>query len=288
MKIGLEYEGVIIKEGVITRWSEIPRQSQLIVMDVMRDMGCAASHLEDVLPPCDRYDCLAEVRTRPLVCPQECAMAEDLAKALFREIMGCTAAFATEGYSIYWGENKIPSPVHLRISADLSLSKNKKVTYGIVDGKVWPVDVCNGTLSEDLDHIFRGGGMHINVSPVPRNLVPALALMLHQPMSCLMNSDHFKSAYRSQLLFRTREELGEPIAEYMSYGMSCHDKEGHFKFSSAWAVVAMQMIREFFDSFISVKQCCSTCAEGAPQAKAWGSSANFANFEGGPRQAGQG
>jgi len=213
MKIGLEYEGVIFDKATsqVTRWSSIPKNKQFRIKQRMDMMG---SEVE----PCDGYDCLAEVRTEPLVDPNP----ETLINALMDAVELAEKAYESEGFHILWDEVMI----HPRLHADIKLSlanATKKDTQYI--GR-------NGVDCYSSDgNVFRGAGIHVNVSNVHRHIVPAMALQMHSALRGYMadhssHSSPFYSNYRQNVLFRTRRDdvTGDDIGEYMSFGFRLPDE----------------------------------------------------------------
>lgn len=203
MKIGLEYEGVIVSwDGDITRWKSIPEN--------LRSKICKLA--EDEFP-CDNYDCLAEARMHV---PVENPTVDSLSKAFFDRVSKVDMAFKAYGYSVVWGEQKIPEKIHEEILQEFDLSvkagvRKKKLTFRI----------SNLGVSDYWSHgnMFRGGGIHINVSHVLPRDATGMALSLRTILQPYQFG-RFMSNYRNELLFRFRsaEDTRESIAEFLSFG----------------------------------------------------------------------
>lgn len=228
MKIGLEFEGVIIDSQTreITRWKNIPEQKQKNICRLINYGENDAKVL-----PIDTYDCLAEVRTRPL----ENVSARDMLYSLFSLIERTNRAYESAGYTILWKEMEIPEKLHTEISCEIDAdpNKSKKATYTINN---------NGIESYySKGNRFRGGGIHVNVSPIPTIIAPAFILELHKIMrahSHKADGKQFQSQYRKNILYRTRIENNEAIAEYMSFG---------FEFPDTLGTNGKQPVSEIFD-----------------------------------------
>lgn len=205
MKVGLEFEGVIVNysTGEITRWSKIDeatraRIKKLIYIGRKRE------------EPCDGYDALAEVRTEPLLNPTP----EVLIEALFTQMELASNAFAANGFEIRWFEQKMPENLHKEIQADLNnpLTKVKKFTQTFTSNGI------EGYSS--VGNIYRGGGLHINVSPVDFIFAPSLVWRLHTATAHYRNHCKFQSHYRNNILFRQRYSGNDPLVEYMTHGFN--------------------------------------------------------------------
>jgi len=216
MKIGLEFEGVIVSYATaeITRWSSIPEDLRRRI----KKMIYIRREQED---PCDGYDALAEVRTLPIPNPTP----EILIEALFLQMEIATHAYAANGYEIRWYEQNIPDDLHNQIQFDLNNPpagqyKVKKYTQVLTkDGAVEYKSTGNR---------FRGGGLHINISSLPEVFAPSVVAGLDKNLSKLRFNYKFKSHYRNNILFRTRypvdssgkTDYNEPIVEYMAHGFN--------------------------------------------------------------------
>ena len=214
MKIGLEFEGVIrnYETDQITRWSKISAEDRERIQRLIYTR-------RPRVDPCDRYDALAEARTKPIENPT----AEKLITALFSEMESTSNAFMTAGYTVQWWEQEIPKALHDEIRGEFNRNdpdgKKNKLTYTIANGMPGQY-VSEGNL-------FRGGGLHINVSSVPYELGVGLAIELHKTLYPYRGYC-FQSHYRTNLLFRQRYPLNErgnndmefPILEYMSHGFN--------------------------------------------------------------------
>ena len=186
--IGLEYEGVILKDGKIIRFSSMPKEHQEAIL---RRYPC----------PHDNYDCLAECRTKPFIF----GSTRDIAYRLFSEVSMLTSIYNSVGYDIHWGEMEIPAEIHNAIKADV---KFKKPILTI--GKSGIVDIKN--MPEE--GFYRGGGIHINISGRSKAHLLGMALMAYNISSTLMFK--FKSFYRKSFLFRFKPEFNG--VELMSIG----------------------------------------------------------------------
>jgi len=215
MKIGLEFEGVIRDRstGEIARWSKMSEQTR-------RRIKTAMFPRKEALDPCDRYDALAEVRTDPLENPGP----KELIWTLFGEMERASIAFNNNGYDIQWWEQELPKALHEEIKADFATDdpegKKSKCTYSLRE---------NGERYEykSEGNLFRGGGLHINISHVPFQFSQGLMLHLHNGLKNLKTDYKFQSHYRTNFLYRDRYDdkvkIGKPdicIAEYMSHGFN--------------------------------------------------------------------
>lgn len=215
MKIGLEFEGVIRDRttGEIARWSKMPDQ-------IKRRIKTAMFPRKEALDPCDRYDALAEVRTDPLENPSP----KELIWSLFEEMERASIAFNNNGYDIQWWEQELPKALHEEIKADFATDdpegKKSKSTITLKE---------NGERCEykSEGNLFRGGGLHINISHVPFLFCEGLMLHLHNGLKYLKTEYKFQSHYRTNFLYRNRYDdsvkITEPqicIAEYMSHGFN--------------------------------------------------------------------
>jgi hypothetical protein len=230
MKIGLEFEGVIrsSRTGDICRWPKIPEESRKLIKRMIYER-------REKVEPIDGYDCLAEVRTLPLENPSP----YELINALFTEMELASKAFFAAGYGIQWFEQEIPKAIHDEVVAGANLrdpdGKKRKPTHTFGDGGI--------KLYQSEGNYFRGGGLHINISNVPRELAPSLVLHLDDKMYRDRVNAHYKhkSHYRTNLLFRMRAvqrerlktlrvgsstETWDTICEYMSFGFNVPKLEG--------------------------------------------------------------
>lgn len=260
MKIGLEFEGVIRNRQTceIARWSKIDTESQRRIKKLLYTNRCRES-----VDPCDRYDALAEVRTPPIVNPT----AEKLVTALFTEMELATQSFNANGYDIQWWEQPIPEKLHEEIKQEFAdgdpEGKKNKLTYTIKDGL--PVKY------ESEGNLFRGGGLHINISSIPSIYAAGLAIELHRRLLS-ERGYKFESHYRTNLLYRTRYDgknsydYDEPIFEYMSHGFNIRSlKDWQKEFSNyqnkghshppqyAWAVILMRHLTNFINDAGKIK-----------------------------------
>lgn len=215
MKIGLEFEGVIRsqKTGAITRWPQIDEKVRNTIKRMIYER-------REKVEPIDTYDCLAEVRTLPMLNPSPV----DLINALYTEIELATNAFMANGYFIQWFEQEISDELHREIQHTIETNPNKikKDTYTVTSKG------CTDWRSEG--NRFRGGGLHINVSPVPRAFATSFVMGLNRALFYQYRY-RFQSHYRNNILFRTRhdasdKEFKEPIAEYMTFGFNVTQVQG--------------------------------------------------------------
>lgn len=208
MKIGLEFEGVIhdFQTGNIVRWSKIEKAKQSRIQRILY------ANREAVLP-CDRYDALAEVRTVPIENPTP----EKLIKALFSEMELASHAFSANGYDIHWFEEPIPVELHDEIRKDFAA--------GDPDGKknkwTWTINEHDQQKPfQSEGNLFRGGGIHINISSVPDFFGHLLVKTINNHLG-YQKEKSFQSHYRTNILYRTRQGLNyEPVVEYMSHGFN--------------------------------------------------------------------
>jgi hypothetical protein len=206
MKIGLEYEGVLYKDNKIVRWKELPDE-------IKKHLN---SHYNKT--PIDNYDCLAEVRTYPMINPT----AEFLLQELFNGIFSLAIRCKHYGIDIKWQECEISSDLHKVIciecikdlyGANVDYGQtNKKITY-VLDKITYKKDIW---LSKQTDS-FRGGGLHINISGLKENSLISWV----KNMSPFINhyGDIWKSSYRNNILFRDRIIDGERVFEFISFGI---------------------------------------------------------------------
>lgn len=208
MKIGLEFEGVIhdFQNGEIVRWSKIDKTKQHRIKRILYANREAVS-------PCDRYDALAEVRTLPIDNPTP----EKLITALFSEMELASHAFSANGYDIHWFEEPIPVELHDEIT--------KEFATGDPEGKknkfTWVVDQ-HGTYKQfqGTGNLFRGGGIHINISSIPEMFAHSLVRNIDNHLN-FHKEKTFKSHYRINILYRTRYGFNyEPVLEYMAHGFN--------------------------------------------------------------------
>ena len=203
MKIGLELEGVILKNGNPFRWSEM---TELERIKIKTRSGAWL----DQQDPVDRYDILAEVRTEPLENPT----GHQLAQALLDEVQKTSSAFKSMGYTVSWTEHLIGVELNRAVNNDLA-QLPKKDTFCVGEEKT------SLFCPKDNDYIFkipsfRGGGVHINVSPLHWSLTSSFALLMHEHLR-QFTPESFSSPYRKNLLFRQKPNR---VAEYMSLGLS--------------------------------------------------------------------
>ena len=265
MKIGLEFEGVIrnYSTGVITRWPKIPKE---IRTQIKKMMFPGRKKIE----PVDGYDCLAEVRTEPISNPTPFQLLE----ALFTEMENATNAFMTHGYYIQWFEQEIPKELHDEIKHDCFLrnpdGKKSKYTQTFKDGQVVEY--------RSEGNLYRGGGLHINISSIPQLFAPALVMFLDRELRPYTGLYKFQSSYRKNILFRTRNDctnhiINSPedhykfvdyIVEYMSHGFNipkiegwkeiwneCENNHGFFypfNYHLYWAICLIRSLNLFVDS----------------------------------------
>jgi hypothetical protein len=264
MKIGLEFEGVIrnYSTGEITRW---PKISDKIRSNIKKIMYVGREKVE----PIDGYDCLAEVRTTPISNPNP----YDLLNALFTEMENASRTFVAHGYYIQWYEQPIPKELHEEIKHDLSFAndgKKSKYTQTFKDGQV--------VQYESEGNLFRGGGLHINISSIPEVLAPGLVMYLDKRLRPETDRYKFQSHYRTNVLFRTRIDLNtitnntyDHIVEYMSHGFNVPKLSGwreqyeeckkntHFGVSPAntyhllWADRLITVIKDFVNATKGIK-----------------------------------
>lgn len=195
MKIGLEYEGVIKREGIAIRWNDLPIDLRARIQGI------------NTIAPVDRYDCLAEVR----FLEQNELTSRNLLYDLFTHIIFLSEKFRKEGLSIEWKENDISQDLHDRIVKDFGQDKkSKKITYTLGNQglQVWQPGVIDKR---------RGGGLHINVSGLPKNSWLNWVMDMHEGLRDFKNSQ-MRSHYRNRILFRKRYIGTEEVFEYMSFG----------------------------------------------------------------------
>ena len=263
MKIGLEFEGVIhdFQTGNIVRWSKIEKAKQSRIQRILY------ANREAVLP-CDRYDALAEVRTLPIENPTP----EKLIKALFSEMELASHAFSANGYDIHWFEEPIPVELHDEIRKDFAADDPD----GKKDKFTWTVKDFVATQFQGAGNLFRGGGLHINVSSIPHVFAQMVAENLHGRLSCFNLKSEFQSHYRNNILYRVRQDYttNDNIVEYMSHGFNVqslsnwrtdfshfcqiddhykriYGEERDLRFNWAWAMI--DQLGQFYKDIKSIK-----------------------------------
>jgi hypothetical protein len=222
VKIGLEYEGVILKNGVITRFSEMPQNHQ---DDIKK-------HYTN---PNDGFDCLAECRTRPRNVSIYPISTRTIAEELFNEVTALTKAYNKYGYEVYWGEMNIPEKLRIKILANTKFKKEILTISPSLGYRTIPfVDKPeNGTC-------YRGGGIHLNISGL--NKWEGYGL-IQEIYSSLPNSNSWKSFYRKEFLFRhkTEKNNGFDGIELMSIGFDATKFNGLLE--------SFQTVKHFFHLF---------------------------------------
>jgi len=211
MKVGLEYEGVILHHDKIITWNSIPEEQKKSIISLTGDPR-----------PYDNYDCLAELRTMPYQLTENAAQdVQNILQGLLERICKYTSAYKKNGYDIAWCEKKITNDMHDDITKRMgAIERGGDDKFSGKDAKItW-------TLSEEgisfwkpkpVTTHLRGGGLHINISPVEDISKAALiALALHTGMKEYTN--YGKSIYRKSILFRQRNIEKERVMEYMSIG----------------------------------------------------------------------
>lgn len=189
MRIGLEYEGVILKDGNIIRFSSMPVEHQEIIKAKYAN-------------PHDNYDCLAECRTLPFTFEST----RDVAYKLFEECSKLTSIYNDLGYNIHWGELEIPKEIHDSIKSDVKFKKPM-----LTINKGFFVDIDNSS----EEKFYRGGGIHLNISGKHVNHLLGLILHIYKDNWRITHSD-FSSFYRKNFLFRFKPEFNG--IELMSIG----------------------------------------------------------------------
>lgn len=214
MKVGLEYEGVIRDSltNKIVRWGELSKNTEENIIK-----ACKFNiYLGKNTFPVDNYDCLAEVRTRPLSNPTN----EELLNHLFSEIVSLTKIFKENGLKIEWGECNIPIEIHDSIvESKNEKEKKEKTTYtlGNQGEKIWTPSSVDKR---------RGGGLHINVSGLNEKVLISWVCDLHNRLR-IFRSPKMRSHYRNQILYREKFDVtnSKPIFEYISFGFEILIKE---------------------------------------------------------------
>lgn len=188
MRIGLEYEGVILKNGNIIRFSSMPIEHQDAIKSKYAN-------------PHDNYDCLAECRTLPFTFEST----RDVAYKLFEECSKITSIYNDLGYDIHWGELEIPKEIHDSIRSDVKFKKPM-----LTINKGFFIDIDNSS----EEKFYRGGGIHLNISGRHGNHLIGIILSIFNYR--YHASTEFKSFYRKNFLFRFKPEFDG--IELMSIG----------------------------------------------------------------------
>lgn len=140
---------------------------------------------------------------------------------------------------VKWSEVEVPEDEHKyslseledKIQTDLLLEKRRLNNF---TGEVLlysfknPMTIIDNKITSwisDNNCRNRGGGLHINISPVKPEEVYSFITKLHEELFPLnftpgTKEVKFKSNYRQQLLFRYRNYNGIPGVEYMSLGFN--------------------------------------------------------------------
>ena len=189
IQIGLEYEGIILKDENIIRFSSMPTEHQ-------------ESIKRRYANPHDNYDCLAECRTPPFHSENTISV-DSIAYLLFSQVALLTSIYNELGYDIYWGEMEIPKEIHNSIKSDV---KFKKQILTINNGKI--IEFSNN----NEDKFYRGGGIHLNISGFPKTQMLGIILDCYSKLY----NNNFNSFYRKNFLFRYKPEFDG--IELMSIG----------------------------------------------------------------------
>ena len=232
MKIGIEYEGVILKDGKPLRWSSICKKDRKEICNAVSDKN-----------PVDAYDCLAEIRFL-----STSVDSRTILQTLMEKINTYNGVFLKRGFNILWGEMEIPEEIHKEIVGEKDKAKEKFKPTSTVSS--------NGVTgwSPEGGNRFRGGGMHINVSPISQLLAPALVLSLHESLRH-HSEQTMKSNYRHHILFRQRMIENESVTEYMTFGLTIpkiNSTDAAFKMIAHnfhWADCVVNVVKEFGKEF---------------------------------------
>ncbi len=253
-QIGIEYEGYIFEsnrygdvEDIITTKTNNEAYKQIY--------GRRGTSLYDILHTKlewinqhefrDNYIRLAELRFFPI-------NLEDGPQQFVNNLL-----FIKENLikNVKWSENERPSnqPEHALRELDNKISLENLILGNMQDNKNFIGEVLSYNFKQPLtivsDKVLpwisdntcrnRGGGLHINISPVKIEDIVPFITKLHEklfPLNYTKDTKDikFKSNYRQQLIFRYRDYNGIPGVEYMSIGLNLDElnKEQTLEFFS--------------------------------------------------------
>lgn len=195
-KIGIEFEGVFLKNGTPIR------AARLFGREVEFK---------------DTYDVCSEVRsTRPIEW-NSTTLIRDLGGDIMDKMHHVQKEALIHGGDVLWGETLIPEWIHEDVT------RNVQFQHRVVHNMFTGVDEQPTNKSANSADRFRGGGMHINISGIcdckKEQLVRLLMYGIPHPEGA---SEYlpFRSMYRRRGLWRHTEYQRESGIEYRSPGFS--------------------------------------------------------------------
>jgi hypothetical protein len=211
MKLGFEYEMPITRDGNLVRWTDIPESLRQLIK---RDFTGRTT-----TDPVDRYDCLAEYRSVPILPDRGVWDAKNILYNFFVGLDHFTRAFHRHGYQLICEEVEIPEEMHNSIMQSGYFKQQSNEHTPDCKYKCTHIMTARGfEIYHQPHNRYRGAGLHINVSPVDEVMAPALVVMLANALCNYHLNSVFKSEYRKNILFRTRQMNQEWVTEYMSFG----------------------------------------------------------------------
>lgn len=178
IKLGLEMEGVFVKNGMPIR---------------------AARLFDKKVDFKDSYDVCAEVRTYNPIEARESSAMSQLGAQILREMHRVTKEARIMGGDVIWDEVLIPEHIHEDVIRNVAFGKR------VIHNEITGVDGYAKSKVAGTDDRFRGGGLHINVSGIKKSQHKTLVKMLTQTLPHPTDSSQylpFRSAYRARGLWR--------------------------------------------------------------------------------------
>ena len=170
MKIGIEYEGVLLKNNKPTRFMDMDWKIRNKIREEYFD-----EH------PCDNCDYLIEVRTQPWFSEKLLLNEFYYKKNLIEKLL------KKYGYSVSWKEMKIPKGIP-------DLKKENKTQHIFDENGCRELEIKNNN--------YRGGGLHINFNS-DHNWYMLFKMYLKTKYANIKYK--FKSQYRQGLIFRKHD-----------------------------------------------------------------------------------
>lgn len=221
IKIGFEYEGwkKSIYDGVSVY--RLPQEMQPFIF-----------HKDKYEILQDTYEALSEVRFIPF-------SPEDNLVSLFSTYYDIIKEVA-EKYNGDFNEVLISEEIH-KIATEKSVWSNRNeeslelrklrdhlgeyVNYNLKEQMTFNEKGELIQWKNEHDCRYRGGGLHINISPLEPKFVASFIKSLHERLYPLYKDEGFKSKYRNNILFRYRNYNGIKGVEYISFGINLKDRD---------------------------------------------------------------
>lgn len=195
-KIGIEFEGVFLKNGTPIRAARL----------FGREVDFK-----------DTYDVCSEVRSTAPVEWNRTTLIRDLGGDIMDQMHKVQKEARIHGGDVLWDEALIPEWIHEDVTRNVYFES--RVVHNMFTG----VDEQPTNKSADSADRFRGGGMHINISGIhersKEKLVRHLMYGIPHPESATQYLP-FRSMYRRRGLWRHTEYQRESGIEYRSPGFS--------------------------------------------------------------------